>query len=57
VVHAVTVGFATRGGLLAATYALTFITGLPLAVLAAIGLADFFFDFRARMSGRVPPST
>jgi hypothetical protein len=55
VIHSVTFGMSGRGLILGATYVFTFLSGLPLIVLAALGAADPFLNFRARRSGRIPP--
>jgi hypothetical protein len=57
VVHAVTLGMVARPGLLGAVYALVVLYGLSLPILAIVGAADFFANFRARLGSARPPSS
>jgi hypothetical protein len=55
VLHAVTLGMNLRVLLLVAAYAATLFLGLPIFLFALVGLADTFFNFRARRFGGAPP--
>lgn len=54
VLHALTYGGAGRVGVLVAAYVITFVSGLPILLLAIVGGADPFFNFRARRAGGRP---
>ena len=55
VIHALTLGLASRIGILSGTYfTLLIIPGWPLALLCVIGLADTFFGWRAKKNARPP---
>lgn len=56
VLHALTLGIGGRTGLLAATYVLTLLSGLPLVLFTFVGAADAFVNFRARRKGGASPS-
>ncbi|HEY7238574.1 MAG TPA: DUF2232 domain-containing protein [Burkholderiales bacterium] len=56
VLHAITRGSAGRPLILLATYlAIVLFAGMPLALVAMLGLADAAFNFRARGAGPAPP--
>lgn len=57
VLHAITLGMAGRGFLLGATYVVILISGLPLLIVAFLGAAESFFQFRARKFRGAPPPT
>jgi hypothetical protein len=56
VIHAVSRGIAWRGPMLAGIYVLVFLSGLPIVLLALLGLAEKAFHIRARRlaGGREP---
>jgi hypothetical protein len=56
VLHAVTLGMAGRGIVLGVSYALIFVSGLPLVLFAALGAAENFLQLRARRFGGTPPT-
>lgn len=55
VIHASTIGFALRTPLLVVMYVVLVPFGFLLVLPAIVGLADIFFQFRARASGRASP--
>jgi hypothetical protein len=57
VMHALTAGNGARGLILFVAYALLFIFGFPIVLFALIGIADNYFNLRARRFGAAPPST
>jgi hypothetical protein len=58
VLHATTVGNSVRVLILVAVYVLlVFFGGLPLVLLAALGIAEAFLHLRARQFRGVPPPT
>jgi hypothetical protein len=57
VLHAVTRGMMSRGVVLAGTYAVTFVFGVPILAMAVLGLAETVFDFRGRAARRRGPPT
>lgn len=55
VIHALTLGLASRIGILSGVYfTLLIIPGWPFALLCVLGLADSFFGWRARKNARPP---
>ncbi|MCC6777862.1 MAG: DUF2232 domain-containing protein [Hyphomicrobiales bacterium] len=52
VLHTVTRGLNSRPFVLGATYAATFIYGLPVLAMAALGLAETVIDVRSRIAAR-----
>ena len=56
VLHAVTLGMVGRGIILTAAYVLTFFSGLPLVLFAALGAAENFIHLRARRFAGAPPT-
>lgn len=57
VVHAITIGAAGRPVVLVGLWLTTVVLGWPLLAMAALGVADALFDFRARFaSGLGPPA-
>ncbi|MEX0852160.1 MAG: hypothetical protein WD036_02600, partial [Bauldia sp.] len=54
VLHALTAGMTGRIVVLTITYALVVVSGLPLALLAMLGIGESFFHFRARRFGGTP---
>lgn len=56
-IHALTLNLSFRGPALVAVYVVLVIFGLPLILLAILGLAETFLQFRARRFGGAPPST
>lgn len=57
VLHAVTLGLPGRAFLLGGTYFLIAVSGLPLVVIAIVGAAENFLNFRARKFRGAPPPT
>jgi len=55
VLHMITRGLASRGLVLAATYAALIIFGWPILAMVLIGLIDAAIDLRARIARRRPP--
>jgi hypothetical protein len=55
VLHALTLGMGGRGAILAITYVLAFLFGLPLVLLVALGIGESFLHLRARRFGGAPP--
>ena len=53
--HALTLGMAGRGAVLAITYVLVFLFGLPVVLLVALGIGETFLQLRARRFGGAPP--
>lgn len=56
VLHALTLGMTGRGIVLGVSYALIFLSGLPLFLFAALGAAENFLQLRARRFGGAPPT-
>jgi hypothetical protein len=52
VLHAITRSVSIRGFLLAATYAVVIVFGWPVLMMAALGLANTFFNIRSRVEAR-----
>jgi hypothetical protein len=57
VLHAVTRGMMSRSVVLAATYAATFVFGLPILAMSVLGLVETVFDFRGRVARKRGPPT
>ena len=57
VLHALTLGMTGRGIVLGVSYALIFLSGLPLFLFAALGAAENFLQLRARRFAGAPPTT
>ena len=57
VLHAITRGMSIRGLLLALAYVAIVLIWPVLMLIALLGLADSFFDFRGRIAGRRGPPT
>ncbi len=55
VLHTLTAGMTGRAALLAVTYALVVLSGLPLILFALLGIGESVFHLRARRFGGAPP--
>ena len=55
VLHALTAGMAGRAAILAVTYVLVFLSGLPIVLFAALGVGEGFLHLRERRFGGEGP--